>query len=514
MRSARKEGKVGGSSVQAASAVIVMLLALLAPPGVHGEITLFDNDTWGQMSMTGFLRSQVDIRTGGRNPANIGRVNDTTPTLHMMRQWNLNDITYTPPWRGWKLFLRTRAWWDSTQEAEGQRTPGGADFTYDAFPTKFRGDGWFLRASSKQVAFELWEAWVQYESDEMFVRAGRQVVVWGDVAPSRVLDTVNPLDLSWHLLNELSGREAFDHLRIPLWTLRASYSPRVLQPLIPGATFEGFIIPGDFVSTQTPAPGSPQNLIPLLPPFISLRDDIASNRRGVFWGARFVGNWGGLNYSLNYLDRRLDNGVTRLVGITPDPLSPIGVDLDLRQTHPRYQTVGVSANYFSALLKSVLRVEAVWDNRFPFENLENNMQIRRRDQYHWVIALDRPTFVFRSDRTMSITLQYEQFLRERGRGNIGSAGAPVDSNNETFTVLLSQPWRGWGGRGDEWFTDLVLIADTDDAFFIQPAVRFQPGNHWRFDLWYNLFTGSETRPARFGSLDPFQGVNMAVSYQY
>src|SRR5436309_2487909 len=98
------------------------------------------------------------------------------------------------------------------------------------------------------VAAEICEFWAGYAAGALWVRVGRQTIGWGDVAPTRLLDDINPLDVSWHLVLEPLGKEVFDQLRIPIWAARASYN----LPFAPDFQVEGYISPDKFafVSTQ------------------------------------------------------------------------------------------------------------------------------------------------------------------------------------------------------------------------------------------------------------------------
>src|SRR5439155_9500240 len=258
----------------------------------------------------------------------LGRENNS---LQLFRQWILADTTYQPPIPGVKLFTRTRIWNDTTADADNNLSE------YDAFPTHYRGDGSFMRSASHDVAAELWEAWGEYNQGPIWLRVGRQTIVWGDVAPTRLLDDINPLDLSWHLVLEPLGKEVFDQLRIPIWAARGSYS----LPFAPDFQLEGYVSPDEFafVSTQLPAPGSPLSVIGP-PPFIKLRDDIKNGQKGVSGGVRFLGTIRGLSFTVNWLNRHNGDGVTVFESFTPDRTSPIGGILRLRERHPRFNTVG------------------------------------------------------------------------------------------------------------------------------------------------------------------------------
>ena len=95
---------------------------------------------------------------------------------------------------------------------------------------------------------------------------------------------------------------------------------------------------------------------------------------------------------------------------------------------------------------------------------------------------------------------------------------PLESH--IITVIMGQALPGFYGRFDEFFVDLALLADLDDSFAIVPLFRWEPGNHWRFNAWYNVFLGPQAHPTTnanpggFGGLTWAQGLNLSVSYVY
>ncbi len=486
----------------------------------------------GTVEISGFARVQADLHTANRNPNNDLPDNNR---VQLFRQWLLADVTWQTPLRNLKLYTRARLWSDQTAAVDG------AIPAYDSFPTEFDGDEWLLRASNDRYAAELWELWADYTIGDLYLRVGRQTIVWGDTAPSRLLDDTNPLDLSWHLLFEPLGKEAFDHLRIPLHAARASYS----LPFLVDYQLEGYVIPGfSYISTQLPDRNSPLNVISLPAPLELREDKIDDGQRGVGAGVRLLGRLGGLSYTLNWITRHLADPLAQvrqcrltlppidteidcdtvfgLVQMFPDLPPPPGVRVLLDLRHPRMHTVGFSANYFEQWTNIVTRIEATWDIDRPFENLESfNTEIVERNQWNFVVTIDRPTFLLRRDRSAYIIVQFEQRFREGGREKIGYIGESVDRNDELFTLLFEQAFNNpVTGNRDEFVFNLASLYSTDNTYILQPLVRFEPGNHWRFNVWYNLILGSEDRPlttttqGRFSFVEFAQGLNLSLSYQF
>jgi hypothetical protein len=70
----------------------------------------------------------------------------------------------------------------------------------------------------------------------------------------------------------------------------------------------------------------------------------------------------------------------------------------------------------------------------------------------------------------------------------------VDSNVNIFTLFFQQPI-----LEKRVSLEFFALMDTDDAYWLQPLVHWEIGNHVRLDAFYNHFAGSERRGDRFGS---------------
>ncbi|MFQ5660042.1 MAG: DUF1302 family protein [Gammaproteobacteria bacterium] len=523
--------------------LVLALAGILAVAETANAEIAFKSESLGKLRVSGFLRVQADLRTGPENP-NTSPAFNRNENLQQFRPWGILDLDWDTPVKNLKVFLRTRFISDVTDNV----TSGD----FDAFPSA-GGNAGITRFGGSDGIGELWEARIDYTVGNWWFRVGRQPIVWGDLAPTRLLDTVNSLDLSFHAFNELGGREAFDNIRIPIWAIRGSYT----FPFAPEYSIEAFVSPNKFgfIPTQLPAADSPFD-IQGLPPFLSLTDKTDDAQSGVAAGIRLLGVAGPVSYTLNWIVRRDGDGVSELAsqsldpsrfGFAPSPpfppftfgpfasMLPFGAlpgdALGLRIKHPTFHTVGVSANYFHSPSKTVVRLEAVYDINRPFErrtlgppdfdgsppffsvNTPNHIE---DDQFGYAIALDRPTFLIRKDRAAMITFQVEQRFRgdpRRGEQR-GLLGARADRTETILTFLFSQPFAGFGGRYDEWFTDLTARYDVKNSFFIQPSIRYEPGNHWRTALWYTRFGGDDRRSGKFGSLKFASGVNASISYQF
>jgi hypothetical protein len=101
-------------------------------------------------------------------------------------------------------------------------------------------------------------------------RLGRQQVIWGESDQFRMMDIINPLDLTWHY-----QQEDFEKLRIPLWLVKGIWDMGDLGP-ITNAFTEVVWNPGDFqpgaVQDFTPSPWAAPIANPLRAGQIQLAD--------------------------------------------------------------------------------------------------------------------------------------------------------------------------------------------------------------------------------------------------
>jgi len=257
-------------------------------------------------------------------------------------------------------------------------------------------------------------------------RLGRQQVIWGESDQFRVMDIMNPLDLSWHF-----EMESWDDLRVPLWLGKGLWNIGWVGPLS-NAFLEVVYNPFDYqpsnrvdflprpwaVTFPDPLRGGQINVDKsgtLTTPAFNLQG--TSLRHGDFKknpqdasevGARFHAvTPQGINFSLNYLYGRgrgpggLSSSALKIEDIfispngDPNHLSSISqvpimgyfryVDdkgrtatLPVRPVyvvgkliHPYNHIFGMTANYFDGdYTSSVLRFETLYITSTPFQTTD------------------------------------------------------------------------------------------------------------------------------------------------
>ncbi|MBL4744388.1 MAG: DUF1302 family protein [Cycloclasticus sp.] len=503
----------------------------------------------GDLRVSGFIRAQTAISTtNDKNAANTALGKSDNPDFNLNRVWGITDFDYRPSslrnglFDNVRFFSRIKLAYDLTEDLSG-----GVD-EYDAFPASnnLKDRGTMMSASNDTASAEIWELFVDVKKGKLWARLGRQNIVWGESDGVRLLDVINPMDNAWHPFE--GGGELFDHRRIPLWMARVTY-----QLPIKDMSIDAFYNPGDFVPTVQADIGSPWNVNPLprngvgdpadgflvagspfgptLAPgttFI-IADDTNDRRGDDQWGVRLLGSLGSFNYTLNYMSLIDQDGVTSATGsvpvFTPTPPTPAGPPVAvfpvLEVTHDRLDIAGASFNWYSDSLATVFRGEMTYAIDKPFAKSASNLVfsgpvptnpqdalgVAARDEMKIMLGIDRPMFIFSKTRTMNISAQVIYTEREKISLDTDINGLAARKDETQLTLNLSQPF-----YGDQLFFEFFALVDLDDGYWLQPQVRWQPGDNWRVWAYYNAIGGSEERSiAAFSHTDE---LNLAVSYQF
>ncbi len=331
---------------------------------------------------------------------------------------------------------------------------------------------------------------------ELFLKLGRQQVVWGRTDLFRVLDVINPVDYSRNnIYDELQD------IRIPMWIAQGEYrlggsdwmqernlqvvwnfdkfrpddlgqcgTPNVI--LDAGCFFRGMALlwdQGGTVANFAPlsAPGTPG---PGTGPWfatnfgahqIGIRDvHLRSLTLGnTQIGAKFEGvAQNGISFSLNALSyisqlpslRAFNNGAvnpfTGAIGNTapfsgPASGVPVSRLIAFDMYYPRVNLLGGSMDLAWEAAKTAIRVEAAVTQGEEFPNTLKPQLYSSNDVFRSVIGIDRPTFIpfISAHRTTLISGQIffqHIFGHQLQHGLYGDVGMPDWEDNATATLLI------------------------------------------------------------------------------
>ena len=236
------------------------------------------------------------------------------------------------------------------------------------------------------------ELYLSYSKGPVFVRVGKQAISWGESDTIALLDQNNPFDLT---LGAPGIFEDVDEARIPLWTIRTSYSLfDTLGPLSSGFV-EGYWVPGN-IDTNTgwvppptfspyTAPSADPQSNPLLnilnhPQFAlidHLPDHKISNSR---WGVRVqtvvardytVSAWFYKSFNqapvpqIDSVAQPLTTSTACVPVTKPDGTKACKPILGTELVHQLVPVIGLSNTFFFQPLNGIIRMEAEYFNREP-----------------------------------------------------------------------------------------------------------------------------------------------------
>ncbi|MES3015371.1 MAG: DUF1302 family protein [Pseudomonadota bacterium] len=318
------------------------------------------------------------------------------------------------------------------------------------------------------------------DGKQLFLKIGKQQVVWGRTDLFRVLDVINPVDYSRNnIYDELQD------IRIPMWIAQAEWrlggsenlqernfqvvwnfdkfrpnnlgqcgSPNVI--LDAGCFFRGLnnlwenggtvsnfanVGPGTFLSTDF-GPGQIGLRSVKLPKWSLKNTQLGLKYEGV--------TPNGLSFSLNALTYRSQLPSLRGGKGAQNPFTgetrtdaqggwPYLIAFDLH--YPRVNLIGGSMDFEWEQADAAVRVEAAYTSGEEFPNSLKRELYSENNVFRTVLGFDRPTFIpwINPNRTTLISAQlfYQHiFGHEVERASIGTVGMPDWKNNVIGTLLI------------------------------------------------------------------------------
>ncbi len=226
---------------------------------------------------------------------------------------------------------------------------------------------------------EIREAFLDTEFGDVFLRLGKQQIVWGQADGLKVLDVLNPQSFREFIL------EDFEDSRIPLWAVNAEVpiGDVTLQLVwIPDTTYNDIPEEGSAYAFTSPL------MVPAPPVGVSLGFVPPAKPNNAFTdsdvGVKLSAFLGGWDLSLNYAYHYQDNPVTRRAFV------PEGIQVS--QTYERsHLSGGTFSNVFGDF---TLRGEVGFstDKWFQVADLGDADGVIQSDEFSYVIGVDYAGF--------------------------------------------------------------------------------------------------------------------------
>jgi hypothetical protein len=320
-------------------------------------------------------------------------------------------------------------------------------------------DRWdFIREAYVKKTYDL------ADNKQLFVKVGRQQVVWGRTDLFRVLDVINPVDYSRNnIYDELQD------IRIPMFIAQGEYrmggsdwlQERNLQVvwnfdkfrpnnlgqcgtanviLDAGCFFRG-------MSNLWENGGTVSNFANIAPGGLNNVELPKWRLENTQLGAKFEGvTKGGVNFSLNALTYRsqlpsLHGAKSTVNGFTGvfSESNPYLISFDM--VFPRVNLIGGSMDFQWNAAKSAVRMEAAYTSGEEFANTNKEQLFSRNHVFRSVIGIDRPTFIpfISKNRTVLFSGQLfwqHIFDHELTQNTLGKTGIPDWEDNFIGTLLI------------------------------------------------------------------------------
>jgi Protein of unknown function (DUF1302) len=362
------------------------------------------------------------------------------------------------------------------------------------------------------------EANVTWASEHFFIRAGKQIVSWGETDGFLLMNQINPIDQRRGI-----GDVQFESTIIPIWLLRAEYNPRVKsswmqdlgfqfifnpnpfgfrgnETIRPGNTYAGIWAPN--ITILGPFPFGEAHLGELLWKF---NKPATFNPEGYDYGLRVKSViWDSIITLSGFYGRDRDFVTTNLPfppGIYVSPYDGelvINPQVDLH--YPRFKFVGATfTRDFEKLQLSflggvapVIRLEALYAFDSTYGNSANTLT--KTDEFRGVFGVDWkvkiPILNPRAYFFISAQYFYQKIMDYPSGGITLSQRASLppglDENNHKATVLINttylhnklQPLFFW-------YHDFTNRAD-----FFKLQVGYEQSSHWYYTLGAIFLSGN------------------------
>ncbi|MCD6093605.1 MAG: hypothetical protein J7J51_02275 [Candidatus Omnitrophica bacterium] len=402
---------------------------------------------------------QTEIWSKVNNDSNHEFLSSLKTTVDLESQYRLSD--------NWYFFFHPRYFYDFAYDIRDEFDPNQESM------------------GNTQRTEWLRDCYLDYISDELDVRLGKQQVVWGQM-DLPILDRVMPWDLSWWWLPDLAD------MRIPLWMAKVEYSPSLDSSLqfllIPDSettrvglenTPFAFKSTNDFfkVKRRVESAGGSMNVSLLKP-----AKKFENSTFGLRWRA-FAGDW---EYTLNWLygystsDYLYLDALKNVSGYLGSV--PVG-DYYYARRHKRIQLWGLSFNRSfvdpGVLEGLTLKGEFAYVHDEPtYYGVSGSRKITEvSDKYNYGIALEKYFFT-----KWLFALQFLQFITNdysrEGYKLLDNASYGLQDKVETYLTLKIKTHFMHGRLKP----DILLVYQDDNSGRIVPKFNFE----LRDDLWVQL----------------------------
>jgi len=334
------------------------------------------------------------------------------------------------------------------------------------------------------------ELYLDVKWETFQIRAGKQIVSWGETAEDRVADLINPLDTKYML-----GYPDWEDFKLGLWMARLFWTPKdIWQDL----SFELIVIPFHFLPQRLP-PGGAGLFIgqPLIPNAgyqkmfdKQRRDEPPTNLKNFEIGLRIRGYADileGIDWAVSHFYTRTDSGlidgdggfgnyVNMMLGL------PMKGDV---YKYPFYNSTAFTFSTTWSRIKAGIRGEVAYNSNKDYQ-FGNFGEIKECDLLTTALTIDKSVMVpylsrWNKNRSYYFSLTGYQYWLTNHEYN-KSTGSYIywesgkrDSSWTKFSLVVATGF---------WFDRIIVggyyTYDLNGNTYVSNYVLFQPGDHWQY----------------------------------
>ncbi len=355
---------------------------------------------------------------------------------------------------------------------------------------------------------EFRELYVDIRQGPLFLRVGKQQVVWGESDGLRMADIINPLDLSWHYL-----WENWEDTRIGLPMIRAIYA------LTPKTDLEFVWAPVSFEPTKFAGKGSYWEIpplgkggtFPLIPGVLDVpiqQGDVPTSMKNGSVGGKVKTSFGsGLDVSLFDYYHHYELPTLQMTPAVPLP--------EFSLVYPYVNSTGGTFNTFIDPIKTVFRGEAVYNHGEPQQDFTKPDFISKKDTVAFMLGVDRPTYLPINSESSFLSFQ---FFYKKVLNTDPTTVTFGDINNKNpkqtiITGIFSTPYPTLIPNSIL-TPSLTVFYDTVGAVWARPTVNLKYGDNWSFTLAANQFWGHDNSRVYFNPINDRSEAYVDVKYSF
>ena len=349
-------------------APVVVQLAVVLTPAVHAS--LLDAD---RLTLSGYLKNATSINVDTAD--DMDEFMKIRSTVQLASEYRLTDNIH--------LFAILRQWYDSAYDAESRWR---------------RRDGNRKKMSRTRQNDWLRECYLDYYSDSLDIRIGKQQVVWGTADGVKILDIINPIDYREFDFELVRARDA--DVKIPLWMTKIEYSPTVngaLQFLFIPDYETNFFAPAA-APYAVRAMNAGEDRLDVLR---NLGADVVIRKKKPGRslekskiGLRWLDVINGFEYTLNYLHGYSYSMTRHFQGIRPFGVPFPGSVASFEDRYAQTETFGFS--FTKAMIEGLLRgynfrgeFAYIMNNKNAYGTKDNQVGVGKVDSYNYVLGVDK-----------------------------------------------------------------------------------------------------------------------------